>query len=75
MINTNIIVNTIVNTIAAPARDGAGTRFLKGYNEKIFESAEFLLKVAGNEVRGAEITILELKFSLFAHRTTFFAAK
>ena len=70
-----MIVNTIVNTIVAPARDGAGTRFLKGYNEKNFESEKFPLRVTDTEVRGAQINVLELKFSLFAQRTTFFAAK
>ena len=49
--------------------------FVKGYNEKIFESEKFPLRVAGNAVRGAQINVLELKFSLFAQRTTFFAAK
>ena len=60
---------------SGPARQARDGRFVKGYNEKFFESEKFPLRVADNGVRGAQINVLELKFSLFAHCTTFFAAK
>ena len=50
------------------------TPFVKGYNEKIFEIVR-VVKVAQTVVPWAQTNIWELKFSLFAHRTTFFAAK
>ena len=58
-----------------PARPGPGDRFIKDYNENKFGIAVRVVKVAKNGVLGAENDVLELKFSLFAHRTIFFAAK